>query len=137
MVFGGQTYSSLLVCSWSICINIVLTGFLFCILFIQDESCPAKSLLLELTQREGFSKPTYKTTDSGSNHMPTFFSTVEVDGVEFHGKASRSIKQAEHDAAKIAYIALKECKFIHLTLLSFIRITNKFGLYYYIDTTNN
>ncbi|KAI5406886.1 hypothetical protein KIW84_053234 [Lathyrus oleraceus] len=93
------------------------------LLVSDDESCPAKSLLLELTQREGFSKPTYKTTDSGSNHMPTFFSTVEVDGVEFHGKASRSIKQAEHDAAKIAYIALKECG-LH-TYASFSSSTKK------------
>ncbi|XP_058755741.1 double-stranded RNA-binding protein 1-like [Vicia villosa] len=78
-------------------------------LFQKDDSCPAKSLLLELTQTEGFSKPIYKTTESRSWNMPTFFSTVEVEGVEFHGKASRSKKQAEHDAAKIAYIALKEC----------------------------
>jgi hypothetical protein len=46
--------------------------------------------------------------------MPTFFSTVEVESLEFHGKASSSKKQAEQDAAKIAYTALKECKFIHL-----------------------
>ncbi|XP_058755693.1 double-stranded RNA-binding protein 1-like [Vicia villosa] len=78
-------------------------------LFKKDDSCPAKSLLLELTQREGFPKPIYITTESRSSNMPTFFSTVEVDGVEFHGKASRSKKQAEHDAAKIAYIALQEC----------------------------
>ncbi|KAL5076267.1 hypothetical protein RYX36_015251 [Vicia faba] len=90
-----------------------------------DESCPAKSLLLELTQREGFSKPIYKTTEARSS--PPFSSTVEVEGVEFHGKASWSKKQAEHDAAKIAYNTLKECKFIHLTLLSTVRITNKFG----------
>ncbi|GAU48806.1 hypothetical protein TSUD_406390 [Trifolium subterraneum] len=76
---------------------------------VLDESCPSKSLLLELTQREGFSKPTYKTTESGSSHLPTFFSTIEVEGLEFHGKASRSKKLAENDAAKIAYIALKEC----------------------------
>ncbi|CAI8597754.1 unnamed protein product [Vicia faba] len=94
-------------------------------LFNKDESCPAKSLLLELTQREGFSKPIYKTTEARSS--PPFSSTVEVEGVEFHGKASWSKKQAEHDAAKIAYTALKECKFIHLTLLSTVRITNKFG----------
>ncbi|CAJ2668569.1 unnamed protein product [Trifolium pratense] len=75
--------------------------------FQKDESCPSKSLLLELTQREGFCKPTYKTTESGSSHL--FFSTVEVEGLEFHGKASRSKKLAENDAAKIAYIALKEC----------------------------
>ena len=103
------------------------------ILFIQDESCPSKSLLLELTQREGYSKPTYTTTESGSPHMPTYYSTVEVEGLKFHGKASRSKKQADSDAAKIAYIALKECKFIRFIFLSFIRITNKFGLYYYVD----
>ncbi|CAI8597760.1 unnamed protein product [Vicia faba] len=78
-------------------------------LFQKDETCPAKNLLLELTQTEGFSKPTYRTTESRSTHMPTFFSTVEVEGVEFHGKASRSKKQADHDAAKIAYIGLKVC----------------------------
>ncbi|GAU48808.1 hypothetical protein TSUD_406410 [Trifolium subterraneum] len=78
-------------------------------MFKQEESFPSKSLLLELTERQGFSDPTYKTTEIGSPHMPTFFSTVEVEGLEFHGKASRCKKQAEHDAAKIAYIALKEC----------------------------
>ncbi|CAJ2668606.1 unnamed protein product [Trifolium pratense] len=76
---------------------------------VVEESFPFKSLLLELTEREGFSNPTYKTTQIGSPHMPNFFSTVEVQGLEFHGKASRSKKQAEHDAAQIAYIALKEC----------------------------
>ncbi|KAK2388583.1 double-stranded RNA-binding protein [Trifolium repens] len=74
-----------------------------------DESCSFKSLLHELTQREDFSLPTYKTTKIGPPHMPTFFSTVEVESLEFHGKASSSRKQAEQDAAKIAYTALKEC----------------------------
>ncbi|KAJ1410269.1 Double-stranded RNA-binding domain [Sesbania bispinosa] len=78
-------------------------------IFQKDDSGPFKSLLLELTQREGFCKPTYKTIQSGSPQMPTFFSTVEVEGEKFHGKASNSKKQAEQDAAKIAYIALKEC----------------------------
>jgi dsRNA-specific ribonuclease len=90
---------------------------LILILLFQEESFPSKSLLLELTEREGFSNPIYKTTQIGSPHMPTFFSTVEVEGLEFHGKASRCKKQAELDAAKIAYIALKECKFIHFIFL--------------------
>jgi hypothetical protein len=47
---------------------------------------------------------------------------VEVESLEFHGKASSSKKQAEQDAAKIAYTALKECKFIHWILISCIRI---------------
>ncbi|CAJ2651384.1 unnamed protein product [Trifolium pratense] len=78
-------------------------------MFQQEESSSFKSLLHELTQREDFSKPTYKTTKIGPPHMPTFFSTVEVQGLEFHGKASTSKKLAEQDAAKIAYTALKEC----------------------------
>ena len=59
--------------------------------------------------------------------METFYSTVEVESLEFHGKASKSKKEAEQDAAKIAYIALQECKLIVLAqcyvshLLSCIR----------------
>ncbi|CAL5203423.1 unnamed protein product [Lathyrus oleraceus] len=77
-------------------------------MFQQGESSSSKSKLLELTQREGFSKPTYKSTRIGPPHIPTFFSSVTVEGLEFHGKASTSKKQSEHDAAKIAYTALKE-----------------------------
>ncbi|CAJ2668570.1 unnamed protein product [Trifolium pratense] len=91
-------------------------------MFQQEESSSFKSLLHELTQREDFSNPTYKTTKIGPPHMPTFFSTVEVQGLEFHGKASTSKKLAEQDAAKIAHTALKECKFIHFIFLSYIRI---------------
>ncbi|GAU48807.1 hypothetical protein TSUD_406400 [Trifolium subterraneum] len=79
------------------------------IIISYEESCSFKSLLHELTQREDFSKPTYKTTKIGRPHMPTFFSTVEVESLEFHGKASTSKKLAEQDAAKIAYTALNEC----------------------------
>lgn len=82
---------------------------------MQGGSGPFKSLLLELTQREGFCKPIYKTIQSSSSHMRTFYSTVEVEDEEFHGKASKSKKEAEQDAAKIAYIALNECKLIFLT----------------------
>jgi len=95
---------------------------LICVLLIQNETSSSKSLLQELTQRRYCSIPTYKSTRTGPPHMPTFFSTVEVEGVEFHGKASSSKKEAEYDAAKIAYKALKDGKFIHLILLSCIRI---------------
>ncbi|TKY46846.1 Double-stranded RNA-binding protein 1 [Spatholobus suberectus] len=77
--------------------------------FEKDDSGSFKISLLKLTEREGFCKPTYKTMQAGSPYMPTFFSTVEVEGVEFHGKGGRSKEQAEQDAAKIAHIALKEC----------------------------
>eukprot|EP00256_Glycine_max_P070654 XP_025985249.1 double-stranded RNA-binding protein 6 [Glycine max] len=62
---------------------------------------------------------------AGSPHMPTFFSTVEVEGVEFHGKGGRSKKQAEEDAAKIAYIALKECGLNMYAAFSPSQIENK------------
>jgi len=79
---------------------------------IQGDSDSFKTSLMKLTSREGFHKPTYKTMQAGSPNMPTFFSTLEVEGEEFHGKGCRSKKEAEEDAAKIAYIALKKCKFI-------------------------
>ncbi|KAE9592799.1 putative double-stranded RNA-binding domain-containing protein [Lupinus albus] len=84
-----------------------------CILFIQGEcSSSFKNKLQELTQRKCFGKPTYKTTQSGYPNMPTFFSTVEVESMEFHGKAAKSKKEAQQNAANVAYLALKECKFV-------------------------
>jgi len=96
---------------------------------IQGDSDSFKTSLMELTEREGFHKPTYKTMQAGSLYMPTFFSTLEVEGVEFHGKGCRSKKEAEEDAANIAYIALKECKLFICTspiLLPCIRTTLRY-----------
>ncbi|CAB4283162.1 unnamed protein product [Prunus armeniaca] len=72
------------------------------------ESGHYKNLLQELAQREGFYMPAYKTARSGASHLPTFSSTVEVEGEEYCGKAGTSKKQAELNAAEVAYIALKE-----------------------------
>lgn len=52
--------------------------------------------------------PTYKTTKSGAHRTPTFFSTVEVEGEMFYGKAGKSIRQAERRAAMVAYKSLVE-----------------------------
>ena len=76
----------------------------------QDESRGYKNLLQELVQREDLSIPIYKTTKHGEPHKPIFFSTVELEGEIFHGKAAKSKKQAELDAARVAYVALKERK---------------------------
>ena len=46
----------------------------------------------------------------GPPHMPSFVSTVEIGGQSFEGKAARSKKQAETNAAKIAYTGLQEPK---------------------------
>ncbi|KAH7561351.1 hypothetical protein JRO89_XS10G0215000 [Xanthoceras sorbifolium] len=73
-----------------------------------DDSGFYKSILQELTQREDLSKPVYKTIKSGAPHMPTFFSTVELEGEVFYGKAGRYKKEAEIKAAKVAYTSLIE-----------------------------
>ncbi|KAF4360240.1 hypothetical protein F8388_020531 [Cannabis sativa] len=54
----------------------------------KDESRVYKNLLQELVQREDLSTP--------------------LDGEIFHGKAAKSKKQAELDAARAAYVALQE-----------------------------
>lgn len=69
-----------------------------------------KNSLQELTQNEGFFLPKYKTIKYGEPHNPTFFSTVEVEQETFHGAAAKSKKQAESNAAKLAYTALTENK---------------------------
>ncbi|KAM7522776.1 hypothetical protein LguiA_012678 [Lonicera macranthoides] len=76
----------------------------------QNESQYCKNLLQELAQNEGFMFPTYKTVKSGEAHRPTFFSIVEIEGESFHGKAAKSKKLAELNAAQAAYTALMERK---------------------------
>lgn len=56
--------------------------------------------------------PAYTTVNSGASHMPTFSSTVDVEGEKFCGNAGKSKKQVELSAAKVAYITLKERKLI-------------------------
>ncbi|PNY01877.1 double-stranded RNA-binding protein 1-like [Trifolium pratense] len=62
---------------------------------------------------KSFEIPTFfntrKEAEEGATKIVDMFQQASVVGLEFHGKASRSKKQAEHDAAQIAYIALKEC----------------------------
>ncbi|XP_060965106.1 double-stranded RNA-binding protein 2-like [Cannabis sativa] len=76
--------------------------------FQEDESRVYKNLLQELVQREDLSTPVYKTIKRGEPHKPIFFTSVELDGEIFHGKAAKSKKQAELDAARAAYVALQE-----------------------------
>lgn len=55
---------------------------------------------------------------SGEAHRPTFFSIVEIEGESFHGKAAKSKKLAELNAAQAAYTALMERKLVTTPLLS-------------------
>ncbi|CAJ1964220.1 unnamed protein product [Sphenostylis stenocarpa] len=93
--------------------------------FFKGDSDSFKTKLMKLTEKESCRMPTYKTMQTGSFHMPTFFSTLEVEGVEFHGKGCRSKKDAEEDAAKIAYIALKQCGLNMYTAFSPSQIEHK------------
>ncbi|MBA0732518.1 hypothetical protein Gogos_016604 [Gossypium gossypioides] len=67
-----------------------------------------KNLLQELTQREEWSLPEYKTEKCGVPHRPIFFSSVEVGGDIFYGKGGKFKKEAEINAAKVAYTNLTE-----------------------------
>ena len=69
-----------------------------------------------MVQKEGFSPPVYDTNRSSEGHEAIFVSTVEIREV-FKGHEARTKKQAEMNAAKIAYTTLKECKFIFLSTL--------------------
>ncbi|TQD85523.1 hypothetical protein C1H46_028935 [Malus baccata] len=94
----------------------------FLTFLVQDEMGHYKNLLQELAREEGFCMPTYKTVKSGASHMPTFSSTVEVEGEQFCGKAGKSKKQAELSAAKVAYISLKKQSAIKTTQSSDLTI---------------
>ncbi|XP_026427245.1 double-stranded RNA-binding protein 1-like [Papaver somniferum] len=77
---------------------------------LEEESGFYKNFLQEFLRKEGLPLPTYKTKSCGSPHLPTFQSTVEVGADVFEGIAARTKKQAEMNAAKVAYSHLKEYK---------------------------
>ncbi|GAU27951.1 hypothetical protein TSUD_146690 [Trifolium subterraneum] len=64
----------------------------------------------KLVQKEGLQLPVYSTNKSGEAHKPIFSSQVEIEGEIFTGPESKSKKQAEMSAAKVAYTTLKERK---------------------------
>ncbi|CAI8595166.1 unnamed protein product [Vicia faba] len=78
---------------------------------VQEEELGVyKNLLQELVQKQGFQLPVYSTNKSGEAHKPIFTSQVEVEGAVFTGQESKSKKQAEMTAAKVAYTTLRKRK---------------------------
>ncbi|KAF3653502.1 Double-stranded RNA-binding protein 4 [Capsicum annuum] len=73
---------------------------------IQEDEGLYKTLLQELAQKEGFLFPVYDTARTGPPHAPIFRSMVEVGGGTFQGQEAKTKKQAEMNAAKVAYNAL-------------------------------
>lgn len=54
--------------------------------------------------------PSYETVTSGLSHKPIFVSTVEIGSDSFLGGEAKTRKQAEMNAAKVAYYALTKGK---------------------------
>lgn len=75
---------------------------------ILDETGVCKNLLQETAQRAGVCLPTYTTVRSGPGHLPVFTCTVEVAGMQFSGEPAKTKKQAEKNAAMVAWTALKK-----------------------------
>ncbi|KAK4338987.1 hypothetical protein RND71_040449 [Anisodus tanguticus] len=73
---------------------------------IQEDEGLYKTLLQELAQKEGLRFPVYDTARTGPPHAPIFRSMVEVGGGTFQGQEAKTKKQAEMNAAKVAYNAL-------------------------------
>ncbi|CAO2178079.1 unnamed protein product [Urochloa humidicola] len=67
-----------------------------------------KNLLQELVQKQGFPLPVYTTTTNVSSHSGAFLSTVEIQGTTFQGEPGNTKKQAEMNAAKVAFQHFKD-----------------------------
>ncbi|XP_060201032.1 double-stranded RNA-binding protein 1-like [Lycium barbarum] len=78
--------------------------------FEKSNASSYKSFLQELAQHEEICLPEYRTTGVGEPHNLTFLSSVEIEGEIFRGDGAKSKKQAEENAAKVAYTALTKCK---------------------------
>ncbi|KAE8712205.1 putative Small heat-shock protein [Hibiscus syriacus] len=89
-----------------------------------------KNLLQELTRREEWSLPDYKTTQCGEPHRPTFFSSVEVKGHVFPGKGGKSKKEAEINAAKLAYTNLTNLKSSSRIFSTFFYLAHIYSIFF-------
>ncbi|CAA0841100.1 Double-stranded RNA-binding protein 2 [Striga hermonthica] len=116
--FNGETYESPSYCSTlrqaehsaaEVALNALASGGPTSSLAarILDETGVYKNLLQEVSQRVGGCMPSYTTFRSGQVHLPIFTCTVELVGVIFTGDPAKSKKQAEKNAAMVAWLSLK------------------------------
>ena len=75
-----------------------------------------KNLLQETAHRPGLNLPVYTTVRSGPGHLPVFTCTVELAGRSFTGEPAKTKKQAEKNAAMVAWSSLKQCNGPFLSL---------------------
>lgn len=66
-----------------------------------------KTRLQELAARVYETLPTYDVVDDGPDHAKRFFAAVRVGARRFEGGEGRSKKQAEQDAARLAWESLR------------------------------
>lgn len=79
----------------------------------------------ELVQKEGIPLPIYSTNIKGESHVPVFVSTVEIEGQIFIGEEAKTKKNAEINAAKVAYNTLKERECLFFFFYAFVRTCAK------------
>ncbi|TVU40634.1 hypothetical protein EJB05_14103, partial [Eragrostis curvula] len=77
---------------------------------LKVSSLSYKNLLQELAQKERFPFPLYNTTSDVPDYPGAYKSTVEVQSVIFQGDPGNSKKQAEMNAAKVAFQHFKNSK---------------------------
>ncbi|KAI9099063.1 hypothetical protein K1719_024830 [Acacia pycnantha] len=82
---------------------------------VMDKTGTYKNLLQETAHRAGLNLPVYTTFRSGSGHVPTFSSTVEIAGMNFSGEPARTKKQAQKNAAMVAWTSLRKLSQHHLS----------------------
>ncbi|MCO5553076.1 hypothetical protein L7F22_006597 [Adiantum nelumboides] len=75
---------------------------------VLDETGMCKNLLQETAQRAGVSLPVYFTSKEVEGRTPIFSCTVEVGGRIFAGEPAKSKKQAEKNAAMVAWSSIKQ-----------------------------
>ncbi|CAA3000638.1 Hypothetical predicted protein [Olea europaea subsp. europaea] len=73
---------------------------------IREDKGLYKNLLQALAQKRGLKLPSYETSPAGALHKPLFVSTVEIGSDTFRGTEAKSKRQAEVNAAEVAYDAL-------------------------------
>ncbi|KAJ7978057.1 Double-stranded RNA-binding protein [Quillaja saponaria] len=75
---------------------------------VLDETGVYKNLLQETAHRAGLSLPVYTTVRSGPGHVPVFSCTVDIAGMSFVGDPARTKKQAQKNAAMVAWSGLRK-----------------------------
>ncbi|XP_054803383.1 double-stranded RNA-binding protein 2-like isoform X2 [Prosopis cineraria] len=124
--FNGETFESPTFCSTlrkaehaaaELALNILAKGGLSASLAarVLDKTGIYKNLLQETAHRAGLNLPVYTTCRSGLGHVPIFSSTVEIAGMNFSGEPARTKKQAQKNAAMVAWTSLRKLSQHHLS----------------------